>query len=117
MQHWETLAEYDRDGFRVIVDKTWEDTHPRDLFEAEDVEEICRKIDQGLYDWFQLRVRVMLDGIELGSAYLGGCCYDDARSVLTDGVAEDMIWDAQHEAKKRLTELAQKFTMMVIKNA
>lgn len=116
MKHWDTLAEYDREGFKIIVDKTWEDMHPQDCF-TEDVKEICDKIDQGVYDWFQLRVRVFVDSYELGNAYLGGCCYEDARSVLTDGIAEDMIVDAMRDAQANLTPLAQKFTMLAIKHS
>ena len=123
MQHWEKLAEIDRDGFRVIIDKTWEDTHPSDIFEDgpgwgfESIADLCEKIDQNLFDWFCLRVRVMCEDVELGSNHLGCCLYEDAREVLTDGTAEDSIDQAMAEAKDRLTELAQKFTMLAIKHA
>ena len=105
MRHYDELAVYQREGFEVIVDKTWEDIHPNQLFEEEDAPEICAKIDQGVYDWFMLRVRVMLDGHELGSHYLGGCCYEDAREVLTDGTAEDCISEAIAEAKTEARRL------------
>ena len=105
MRHYDELAVYQRDGFEVIVDKTWEDIHPDQLFEREDVAEICDKIDRGVYDWFMLRVRVMLDGHELGSHYLGGCCYEDAREVLTDGTAEDCIYAAMEEARREARRL------------
>lgn len=99
MRYYDTLATLDRDGFEVIVDKTHEDLNPSDLFEAEDAPEICRKIDQGVYEWFMLRVRVMLDGHELGSSYLGGMLYEDPRECLTDGSAEDQIQQALAEAR------------------
>jgi hypothetical protein len=105
MRHYDELAVYERDGFEVIVDKTWEDIHPDQLFEREDAPEICDKIDRGVYDWFMLRVRVMLDGHELGSHYLGGCCYEDAREVLTDGCAEDCIYAAMEEARREARRL------------
>ena len=107
--YYDELATYERDGFTVIVDKTYEDMHPRDSFEADNIDEICRKIDNGTYDWFMLRVRVMVEGLELGSSYLGGCLYSDARDILTDGVAEDFIWEALNEAKPRVYALKQKF--------
>jgi hypothetical protein len=109
MRYYDTLAEYERDGFTVVVDKTWEDLHPSQCFEEEDVEEIVRKIDNGTYDWFMLRVRVLVEGLELGSHYLGGCCYEDAREVLKDGTAEDCIGEALAEAKKDVYRLKQKF--------
>lgn len=105
MRHYDELATYTREGFEVIVDKTWEDLNPRDLFEREDADEICRKIDSCELDWFMLRVRVLLDGHELGSHYLGGCCYEDAREVLVDGCAEDCIYEAMHEARKEAQRL------------
>ena len=124
MRHWETLAEYDRDGFNVIVDKTWEDCHPSDFFDTStdpdtgkpyyDVEEMCRKIDQGLLDWFMLRVRVMHEDVELAVDYVGGFLYEDAREVLTDGVAEDMIESALAEARKRVPELIQGLSKLVV---
>jgi len=118
MRHYETLAEYDRDGFKIIVDKTWEDMHPSDCFgEGWDIDQLCQDIDSGRYDWFQLRIRVMVEGVELADAVMGGCMYEDARQVLTDGIAEDMIWDTMHEAKKQLTALAHKFTLMAIKHS
>jgi len=109
--YYDELARYERDGFTVIVDKTYEDMHPRDSFDdsCHDIDEICRKIDNGTYDWFMLRVRVMVEGLELGSSYLGGCLYSDARDILTDGVAEDCIWEALNEAKPRVYALKQKF--------
>ena len=117
MQHWEKLTFYQRDGFDIAVDKTWEDLHPSDLFEEGDVEDICQRIDRGDLDWFRLRVRVMVDGLELGRSMLGGCCYSDAREALTNGVVEDMISEAMDEARKQLRPLAQKFTMLAIKHS
>ena len=123
MQHWEKLAEIDRSGLRIIVEKTWEDTHPSDVFEDgpgwgfDSIADLCEKIDQNLFDWFCLRVRVMLDDIELGNSYLGCCLYEDAREVLTDGTAEESIAEAMQDIPRRLTELAQKFTMLAIKHA
>jgi hypothetical protein len=108
MRYYDTLKEEQRGPFKVIVDKTWEDIHPNQLFEEDDVEEICRKIDNGTYDWFMLRVRVTFEGHEMGSHYLGGCCYEDAAQVLTDGVAEDCIGEALAEAKKNMLELKHK---------
>ena len=108
-RYYETIAEFERDGFDIVVDKTYEDMHPYDCFEADDIDEISRKIDNGTYDWFMLRVRVMVEGLELGSAYLGGCLYEDAREVLTDGIAEDFIAEAMKEAKTKVYALSKKF--------
>lgn len=113
MQHYyDTIAEFEREGYTIIVDKTYEDMHPKDSFDdsCHDITEMCRKIDNGTYDWFMLRVRVLVEGLELGSAYLGCCLYADAREVLTDGMAEDMIDEAMAEAKRQVYRLSRKFT-------
>jgi len=111
MQYYDTLTKFERNGLTVIVDKTYEDISPRDLFEESDVDEIIRKIDRGIYDWFMLRVRVMFEDLELASEYLGGCCYENAKEVLTDGVADDLIFEAMDHAQKRVADLANKFTL------
>jgi GH15 family glucan-1,4-alpha-glucosidase len=114
MRHYETLAELEREGFTVIVDKTWEDLDVRDCFDdsCHDIEQIIEDINSYTLDWFMLRVRVLLDGHELGSHYLGGCLYKDAREVLTDGTAEDCIAEAIHEAKRAVYPLMRKLQVI-----
>ena len=111
MRYYDTLAEFEREGYDVIVDKTWEDLNPRDSFDDTvcDIDEIIKDIDRGHLDWFMLRVRVMVEGLELGSAYLGGCLYEDPREILTDGTAEDFIAEAMVEAKSKVYRLSRVF--------
>jgi len=111
-RYYDTISEFERDGFTVIVDKTYEDFNPRDHFESDDMDEILRKIDNGTYEWFMLRVRVLVEGLELGSAYLGGCLYEDPREVLSDGTAEDFIAEAMTEAKSQVYRLSKKFAAL-----
>lgn len=106
---YDTLATYEREGYTIVVDKTWEDLDPRGQFEECDVEEILQKINNCTYDWFMLRVRVLAEGVELGSAYLGGCLYEDPKECLTDGTAEDMIYEAMAEAKEQVYKVYKKF--------
>ena len=125
MRDYTTLAELDREGFNVIVDKTWEDLHPQDSFDTSidpdtglpyyDIEDMCRKIDRGDLDWFMLRVRVMHEDVELAVNYVGGFLYEDATEVLRDGTAEDMIWETVEEAKKRVPILIQGLSKLVDK--
>jgi hypothetical protein len=114
MRHYEELAKYEREGFDIVVDKTWEDIDPRSQFDLPDIEEILMKIDEGTYDWFMLRVRVFFDAHEMGSHYLGGCLYEDARDVLTDGTAEDCISAAMDEAKQEIVRLREKLADLVV---
>jgi hypothetical protein len=111
MRYYDTLAEFERDGYDIIVDKTYEDLNPRDSFDESccDIDEIIKDIDRGHLDWFMLRVRVLVEGLELGSAYLGGCLYEDPKEVLTDGTAEDFIAEAMVEAKSKVYRLSRVF--------
>ena len=112
MRYYDTLAEFERDGYDIIVDKTYEELNPRDCFDdtVTDINEIIKDIDRGHLEWFMLRVRVLVEGLELGSAYLGGCLYEDPREILTDGTAEDFIAEAMVEAKSQVYRLSRKFT-------
>jgi hypothetical protein len=111
-RYYDTIAEFERDGYEIIVDKTYEDMHPSDSFDdsCHDIKEICDKIDRGVYDWFMLRVRVLVEGHELASEYLGGCLYENALDVLTDGTAEGLIYSAMMDAKTQVYRLSRKFT-------
>ena len=110
-RYYDTLAEFSREGYDIIVDKTHEDIDPRDSFDdtVTDINEIIKDIDRGHLEWFMLRVRVLVEGLELGSAYLGGCLYEDPREILTDGTAEDFIAEAMVEAKSKVYRLSRVF--------
>ena len=110
-RYYDTIAEFERNGFDIIVDKTYEDTHPNDLFDdsEHDIKQLCEDIECGNLDWFILRVRVLVEGFELGSSSVGGLLYKDAREVLTDGLAENEIDVALDEAKSQVYRLYKKF--------
>ena len=108
-RYYDTLAEFEREGYTVIVDKSWEDIDPRGQFEDCDIDEIVAKINDGTYDWFMLRVRVLVEGLEIADHYLGGCLYEDPKEVLTDGTAEDIIGQALADAKKQVYRLSRVF--------
>ena len=127
MRYYDTLAEYDRDGFNVIVDKTWEDLPLEDLFDTSldpdtgkpyyDVKQMARDIDSGKLDYFMLRVRAMHEDVELAVNYVGGFLYEDASEVLRDGTAEDMIWETVEEARKRVPILIEGLSKLVVDKA
>ena len=110
-RYYDEIGSFERDNFFVIVDKTWEDLHVRDCFDdsVTDIEQLIEDIENGKYDWFMLRVRVMVDEHEMASEYLGGCLYEDAREVLTDGTAEDLISEALITAKRDVYRMYKKF--------
>ncbi len=115
MRHYTTLATYEREGFVVVVDKTWEDMPLDDLFDTStdpdtgkpyyDIHEMYTQIEMGSLDYFMLRVRALVDGHELGSSYVGGFLYEDASEVLRDGTADSMIEEAVEEARKEALRL------------
>jgi hypothetical protein len=115
MRHWDELLREQREGFEIVVDKSWEDIPLESLFDTSidpdtgkpyyDVKDMARKIDRGDLDYFMLRARVLLDGHEMGSHVVGGFLYEDAREVLTDGMAEDLIYQAMSEAKTEARRL------------
>ena len=116
MRYYEKLDEREVDGFQVIVDKTWEDIDPWDQLSEcfDDKDQLYADIESCKYDWFMLRVRALFDGNEMGSAYLGGCLYEDAREVLTDGTAEDIIYEAVAEAKAYAKQLKEKLNELEV---
>ena len=118
MRHYDEIARFERDGFTVVVDKTYEDIDPWDQLNEcfDSKEELYDKINCGDLDWFMLRVRVLLDGHEFGSHYLGGCLYDwnKVNDVLTDGTAEDCIYEAMNEAKAEVKRLKDKLNALVV---
>lgn len=114
MRHYDTIAELTRGPFQIIVDKTYEDLHPRDCFDDScyDIDEMCAKIDRYDLDWFMLRTRVFFEGVELACEYLGGCLYEDAKEVMNDGMAEDQIYQALLHAKVAAADMKKKFLQL-----
>ena len=111
MRYYDELARYEREGYEIIVDKSYEDLDPKDCFDEScfDMKEMYADIESGRLEWFMLRVRVLVEGLELDSEYLGGCLYADPREVLTDGTAEDLIAQSMDNAKKQVYRLYKKF--------
>jgi len=116
MRYWDELARLEREGFDIIVDKTWEDMDPRDSFDdtCYDIKELCDDINSVKLDWFMLRVRALVVGHELGSTYLGGCLYGDPKNVLTDGTAEDIIEEALIEARSEVRRLKERLNALEV---
>lgn len=118
-RYWDILEERDVGQLRIIIDKSYEDLHPNQCFDTSidpdtgkpyyDMDEICSKIDSYELDWFMLRVRVFYEDILLGDSIVGGFLYEDAREVLKDGTADDLVWEAMSDARKRASELKTKF--------
>lgn len=102
MRHYEEIARFEREGFDIVVDKTWEDIDPWDQLSEcfDDRKQLYADIDSGKYDWFMLRVTASIKGREMGCTYLGGCLYEDARQVMEDGTVEDQLITVLEEARR-----------------
>lgn len=109
MSYWEKLHEEKAEGFEIVLSITPEDLDPADLFDPsfDDIEEIYRKINNGVYVWFCARVKAYKHGIELSAEYLGGLLYEDPREFITDGGFEDLKYQAIEEAKKAIQLLTE----------
>jgi hypothetical protein len=111
MRYWDELLREQRGDLEIVVDKSWEDCRIRDLFDDTccDIEDLEQKVNNGDLDWFMLRARVFVEGLEVGEHICGGFLYEDAREVLKDGMAEDLIYSAMEEAKGKFYKLSRVF--------
>jgi hypothetical protein len=103
MRHWDNLWSFNTSRFCVTCDATPEYTDPADAFCFDDDIEAVRS---GAVDWFVARVRVTMDGREIGADYLGGCAYARASDFVKgdnrDGYFRDMVRQALQEARATL---------------
>ena len=111
MRYWDELLREQRGDLEVVVDKSWEDCSIRDLYDEScyDIEDMEDRVNRGVLDWFMLRARVFVEGLEVGSSIVGGFMYEDARETLRDGTAEDLISQAIEEAKPQFYKLSRVF--------
>jgi hypothetical protein len=108
MRHYEIIHTEDTQGFHIVCSVTFEDSHPADCFsyEEDEMRELCRKIDAGIYSWFAVRVEAYKGGILLGCDYLGGCLYDSPMQFVKEsGYYADMVDASVQEAKNALEKL------------
>ena len=114
MRYWDELLREQRGDLEIVVDKSWEDIPIRDLFDDScyDIKEMEDKVNSGQLDWFMLRARVFVEGLEISDAIVGGFMYEDARETLRDGTAEDLIYQAIEAAKPQFYRLSKAFAAL-----
>lgn len=98
--HFNTVYTFKTRRFTLELAVTPETDRPRDHF---DDDATCYAIDQGVYEWFVARVRVLLDGREVSTEYMGGCCYEAVAQFRKDIYFHDMARDAIRAARQTLT--------------
>lgn len=101
MDQYTELKTWERNGLTVTVCWAPETIHPGDCFDDSiyDIEEICSKIDRGIYDWFILRATVSLAGAVLATEHAGGLLYYRMEEVFEDGVADSLVEEAISNAR------------------
>ena len=113
MNYTTWVKEYKDGNFDVKVGYFPEECYVGDCFDETEygIEEMARKIDSGLLDWFCARVQYLYDGVEMGSAYLGGNLYEDADKAIEEGLSgylDDMLDEARNEAHCRALEMVER---------
>jgi hypothetical protein len=56
----------------------------------------------------------MLDGHEMAGANLGGCLYENAKDILTDGTADDLIFQAMQDAEDEVRRLRNRLDQLLV---
>jgi hypothetical protein len=109
MRQYERQYEETRDGFTIMFSTTYEDAHPRDMFDDScyDIDKMCRDIDEYRLQWFIARVDAYKCGVLLASEYIGGNLYANVLDFLKDGYYKDMVLEAIDQANKKITELTK----------
>ena len=115
--YWEKLHEEKCEGFDIVASICPEEINPADCFDTSidpdtgkpyhDIEQKCRDIDNGKYQWFVLRVEAFKNGGLLGSSYLGGNLYENPQDIISDGSYQDFRTEAIDEANETLSKLME----------
>jgi hypothetical protein len=106
---YETIHTSKTAGFDIVFSVTHEDHQPDWDFEDEaDKQDTLDRINSGDLVYFIARVQAFKNGIELGTDYLGGCCYDSyMQFVEASGYYADMVENAISEARANIAKLCE----------
>jgi len=112
MRYWHEVKRFKQEQFDVIVDWTYEEVPIRDMFDETcyDIEDMERRHNAGTDTHYVARVRFLYDGVEMGCATLGSCyAYGcDPEDDINDGISgylEDLMEEAESEARERAVEM------------
>ena len=100
--HWEVAHRETAAGFDIVLSVAPEDMPP----DWDVTEEELSQIENGTLAYFIARVEARKEGITLGTAYLGGCCYDSVQQFV--GASDyygDMVEEAVNEARTVIAKL------------
>ena len=99
-----------KEGFHIHFEAEPEHESLKGLFPddtPEQIAELSAKIDRGEYVYFCAKVSAHKYGLELGTAYLGGCIYDSYEQFYEakSDYFEDLVAEAITEAKDTIRRL------------
>jgi hypothetical protein len=98
MADYETIWSFDTARCNVICDVAPD--YDLDL-SWDDDGSTAAGLESGKYVAFVARVRVLIDGVEAGCDYLGGCIYESARQFIDPrDYFGDMVREAIRQARK-----------------
>jgi hypothetical protein len=98
------LTRYERDGFEVAVIAEMETVIPLEEY-ARDEPKFVKRLLNGHGEFFALCVYIYFEDIELGTASMGGCAYDDPNELIQNGTAEELASAAIAEAKALINRM------------
>lgn len=106
---YETIHTEKAAGFDIVFSVTPEYVEPDWDFESEeDRQNTLDRIESGDLVYFVARVQALRNGIELGTEYLGGCCYDSyMQFVQASDYYADMVENAVSEARATIAKLTE----------
>ena len=112
MTHYESVHTETVKGFDIELSITPEEQAPDWYFETDaERDSLYEKIDSGALLWFVARVTASKNGVLLGTAYLGGCCYESVDDFINEGgYWDDLIAESITAAQasiKLLTEVSE----------
>ena len=96
MTDWENIWRFNTSRFSVRLDVAHDDW--MDLSWDEDGD-VARQINAGILGHFQFRVTVSLNGVMLGTDYLGGCIYENPEDFRGNGYFRGMVMAAIADAR------------------
>lgn len=112
MRYWHEAKRFKQEQFDVVWDWTYEDAPLASMFDetVSDIQAMARRCNAGVDTHYIARVRFFYDGVEMGSATLGSCYASGCDPVddMCEGISgymDDMMEEAESEARERCVEM------------
>lgn len=108
MEFYRELIRRYQEGFDVIVDYTYDHTHPALIFNPNNysIDKIMQRIDSGEYEYFNLRIRVFFAGKLFNQGKIEHCLERSVDDMLVkdcdiiEEFIETLIMEAREDIDK-----------------